>query len=143
MDKRKEQKHLEQFKKAKAGVELLFMETQQVATYQELINKLNVITSYINKIANPKNNRPNKSIIAFQDYFINEVGKKRDKEEVVKKAKSKKLAHKTTYKDYIEEYLILRKRGHSCRDISEYSEKYFKVKVSKTTIAKVLKELGA
>lgn len=75
MDK-KEHKQLEQFKKAKAGAELLFMETQQATTYQELMNKLNIFVSYINKIANPKNNRPNKSVIALQDYFINEVGKK-------------------------------------------------------------------
>ncbi len=142
MDK-KQYKQMEQFKKAKAGAELLFMETERATTYQELMNTLNNFVYYINKTANDKNDRPNKSVTAFQEYFTNEVGKKRDKEEVVKKAKSKKLAHKTTYKDYIEEYLILRKRGHSCRDIAEYSEKYFKVKVSKTTIAKVLKELGA
>lgn len=142
MDK-KQYKQLEQFRKARAGAELLFIETQEATTYQELMNKLNNFVSYINKIANDKNDRANKSVIAFQEYFIHEAGKKRDNEEVVKKAKSKKLAHKTTYKDYIEEYLILRKRGQSCRDIAEYSEKFFKVKVSKTTIAKVLKELGA
>ena len=142
MDK-KQYKQLEQFRKARAGAELLFIETQEATTYQELMNKLNNFVSYINKIANDKNDRANKSVIAFQEYFIHEAGKKRDKEEVVKKAKSKKLAHKTTYKDYIEEYLILRKRGQSCRDIAEYSEKFFKVKVSKTTIPTVLKELGA
>ena len=78
--------------------------------------------------------------MVFCEFFKAEVGKKRDIETVINKAKVKRLSFKKSYKDYIEDYLILSKRGYSSREIASYSEKHFKIKVSKTTINKVLKE---
>jgi len=134
------QKFIHQYKQALAGVELLSINAQNSSSYEELQKVLNDFVIYINRTANEKNNRPNKNIIAFTEYFKNEADKKRDVKTIEKKAQVKKLSHKKTYKDFIPEYLILRKRGHSFRSIAKYSEQFFKVKVSKSTIEKICKE---
>ena len=136
------EKFMEQFKKTKAGIILLSQNVDNCVDYQELINTLNVFYDYVFKIANKKNNRPNKNLMAVINYLDNECGKKRELETVVKKAKIKKLKYKKSYKDYIEDYIILRKRGYSYKEISEYSKNHFKIKVSKSTIGKILKDLG-
>ena len=130
------QKHLQQFIKAKSGIQLLFNEASLISNYTELEEFLNTFSSYILKIANEKNNVGNRNIIAFKSYYENEAGKKRTVRNIEKKSRVKKLSHKTTYKDYIQEYLILRQRGYSWRKLAEYSERYFKIKVSKDTLRK-------
>ncbi|MDK2062107.1 hypothetical protein PT520_06175 [Aliarcobacter butzleri] len=133
-------KNLWQFKTAKAGVNLLNLQVKNANSYNELLEILNNISNYFIKIGNEKNIRVNKNLTVFIEFFKAEAGKKRDMETVINKAKSKRLSFKKSYKDYIEDYLILSKRGYSSREISAYSEKHFKIKVSKTTINKVLKE---
>ncbi len=140
MENTHNKKNLEQFKNAKSGVNLLNIHVQNCTNYQEILEVLNNISSYFIKIGNEKNNRANKNIMVFVEYFKKEAGKKRNIETVVNKAKTKRLSFKKSYKDYIQDYLILSKRGYSSREISAYSEKHFKMKVSKTTINKVLKE---
>lgn len=130
------QKHLQQFIKAKSGIQLLFNEASLIVDYTELEEFLNTFSSYILKIANEKNNVGNRNIIAFKSYFENEAGKKRSVKNIEKKSRVKRLSHKTTYKDYIQEYLILRQRGYSWRKLASYSERYFKIKVSKDTLRK-------
>ena len=135
-------KQLEQFKNAKAGIELLTINVANATTHSELISVLNVFNKYILKIANERNNRPNKDLTAVIEYLKTESGKKREVKTITVKNKAKRLSHKTSYKDHIEDYIILKNRGHSYREIAAYSEKYFKVKVSKTTIGKILKEVN-
>jgi hypothetical protein len=130
------QKHLQQFIKAKAGIQLLFNEALLISDYTELETFLNTFSKYILKVANERNNVGNKNIIAFKSYYENEAGKKRTVESIEKKSRVKRLSYKSTYKDYVEEYLILRARGHSWRQLAKYSEQYFKVKVSKDTLRK-------
>ena len=130
------QKHLQQFIKAKSGIQLLYNEASLISNYTELEEFLNIFSSYILKIANERNNVGNRNIIAFKSYYENEAGKKRTVRNIEKKSRVKKLSHKTTYKDYIQEYLILRQRGYSWRKLAEYSERYFKIKVSKDTLRK-------
>jgi len=130
------QKHLQQFIKAKAGIQLLFNEALLISDYTELETLLNTFSKYILKGANERNNVGNKNIIAFKSYYENEAGKKRTAATIEKKSRVKRLSYKTTYKDYIEEYLILRARGYSWRKLAEYSERYFKIKVSKDTLRK-------
>jgi len=80
-------------------------------------------------------------LIAFKSYYENEAQSKRTVKAIQSKAKGKRLSYRANYKDYTEDYLILRKRGYSYRDISEYSKLHFKVKVSKDTLRKYLKEV--
>ncbi len=133
-------KNLKQFKEAKAGVNLFYNLVENANSYNELLEILNNLSSYFLKIGNEKNNRVNKNITVFTEYFRIEASKKRDTQTVVNNAKSKRLSFKKSYKDYIEDYLILSKRGYSSREIATYSEKYFKIKVSKTTINNIIKE---
>jgi len=132
----KHQKHLKQFVKAKSGIQLLFNEASLLSNYEELESFLNIFSKYILRTANEKNNVGNKNIIAFKSYYENEAGKKRTTKNIDKKIRVKKLSHKLTYKSYLQEYMILRSRGYSWRKLSEYSEKYFKVQVSKDTLRK-------
>lgn len=132
----KHQKHLKQFVKAKSGIQLLFNEASLISDYEELETFLNTFSKYILRIANENNNVGNKNIMAFKTYYENEAAKKRTTKNIDKKSRVKKLSYKTTYKDYLEEYLILRSRGYSWRKLSEYSEKYFKVSASKDTLRK-------
>ena len=128
------QKHLQQFIKAKSGIQLLFNEASLITDYTELEEFLNTFSKYILKVANERNNVGNKNIIAFKSYYENEAGKKRTVETIEKKSKIKRLSYKSTYRDYTEEYLILRARGYSWRKLATYSERYFKIKVSKDTL---------
>jgi len=128
------QKHLQQFIKAKAGIQLLFNEASLITDYTELEEFLNTFSKYILKVANERNNVGNKNIIAFKSYYENEAGKKRTVETIEKKGKVKRLSYKSTYKDYTEEYLILRARNYSWRQLAKYSEQFFKIKVSKDTL---------
>jgi len=137
----KNQKHLQQFIQAKAGIELLYNETKLINDYEELQTFLNVFFGYFQRIANEKNTVPNKSLIAFKSYYENEAQSKRTVKAIQNKAKAKRLSYKTNYKDYISEYMILRKRNYSYRAISEYSKLHFKVSVSKDTLRKILKEI--
>ena len=134
----KKQKHLQQFIKAKAGIALLYNEASLIADYTELEAFLHTFSKYILKIANERNNVGNKNIIAFKSYYEKEAGKKRTVATIEKKSKVKRLSYKSTYKDYTEEYLILRARGYSWRKLSAYSQRYFKIKVSKDTLRKYI-----
>jgi hypothetical protein len=131
-------KHLHQFIKAKSAIQLLYNEASLITDYTELEQFLNTFSKYILKIANEKNNVCNRNIIAFKSYYENEAGKKRTIQTIEKKSRVKKLSHKMTYKDYTEEYLILRARHYSWRKLAEYSERYFKLKVSKDTLRKYI-----
>ena len=128
------QKNLQQFIKAKSAIQLLYNEASLITDYTELEEFLNTFSKYILKVANEKNNVGNKNIIAFKTYYENEAGKKRSITTIEKKSRVKKLSYKTTYKDYVEEYLILRARGYSWRQLAKYSEQFFKLKVSKDTL---------
>jgi len=128
------QKNLQQFIKAKSGIQLLFNEASLITDYSELEAFLNTFSKYILNIANERNNVGNRNIIAFKSYYENEVGKKRTVATIEKKSRVKRLSYKTTYKDYTEEYLILRSRNYSWRQLAKYSEQHFKVKVSKDTL---------
>ena len=132
------QKSLQQFIKAKSGIQLLFNEASLITDYTELEEFLNTFSKYILKIANERNNVGNRNIIAFKSYYENEAGKKRTVKTIEKKSRVKKLSYKTTYKDYLEEYAILRARGYSWRKLAQYSERYFKIKVSKDTLRKYI-----
>ena len=62
----KNQKHLKQFVKAKAGIQLLFNEASLISNYEELEAFLNIFSKYILRTANEKNTVGNKNIIAFK-----------------------------------------------------------------------------
>ena len=137
----KKNKHIQQFKSAQSGITLLYNEAKLINDYEELQTFLNVFFGYFQRIANEKNTAPNKSLIAFKSYYENEAQSKRTAKAIQSKAKAKRLSYRANYKDYISEYMILRKRNYSYRAISEYSKLYLKVSVSKDTLRKYLKEV--
>ena len=132
----KTNKHQEQFKEAKKGIELFYYESLLLTNYQDLQNHLNNLEAYF--LRTQKDKALNKNIILFKNYFKNEVGKKRDIETIKKKKILKNIRPKKSYKDYLIEYQFLRNKGYSYKKISDYSKQYFKVSVSKETIRNFL-----
>lgn len=130
-------KHNTQLITAKAAVELLSKNVSNIFTYEELQNELNLFMKSYIKDANIKNNRPNKSVMGFINYFKENKKSGRNIEAVL----NKKTVSKKSYKDYLPEYILLRNQGLSYQKISEYSKKHYKQSVSKDTIRNALKEV--
>ena len=127
--------------KARAAVELFYNNVQSTrGSYEDFEKELKTLNEFLQIHANKRNNRTHKVMTAFVQYFEHEVKKKRKIEQIEKTEKGKRLSHKVSYKDYKEEFLILRKRNYSYRAIAEYARKHFKVKVSKDTVRNFLKE---
>lgn len=127
--------------KARAAVELFYNNVKATeGNFEAFEKEIKTLNEYLQRHANSKNNRMHKVMTAFSLYFNNEAKKKRDIEHIEKVSKAKRLSFKKHYKDYAEEYLILRKRNYSYRTIAEYANKHFKVKVSKDSIRNLLKE---
>lgn len=127
--------------KARAAVEIFYNNVKATeGNYEAFENELKILNEYLQRHANSKNNRTHKSMTAFVLYFNNEVKKKRDIDQIEKTAKGKRLSFKKNYKDYKEEFLILRKREYSYRAIAAYADKHFKVTVSKDSVRNLLKE---
>jgi ATPase subunit of ABC transporter with duplicated ATPase domains len=127
--------------KARAAVELFYNNVQATkGNYEVFEQELKTLNEFLQIHANKRNNRTHKVMTAFVQYFNTEAKKKRKIEQIEKIAKGKRLSYKESYKDYLEEFLILRKRQYSYRAISDYAKKHFKIKVSKDTIRNFLKE---
>ncbi len=126
---------------ARAGIELFYQNIKSTETnYEDFLKELNLLNSYFQQYASKNNNRINKSATSFKIYFTNEIKKKREIKNIEKRGRMKLLSAKTSYKCYKDEYLILRKRGHSYKDISIYSSKHFKVRIGKDSIRNLIKE---
>jgi hypothetical protein len=134
-------KHFKQMKQVKAAITFLNNEVSLISSYDELQTHLNKFMKFYTQQANEKNNRANKSLIGFINYFESVAPQKRSTEAVSKTARGKRLAPKPSYKDHLTDYQVLRARGYSYKAISDYSKQYFKVKVSKETVRTALKEL--
>ncbi len=132
-------KNLEQFVLTKSGIKLFYSKVEQANNCDELLQLTNNLATYFQKIANEKNQTTNKSLYVFIEYFRNENLKQRSLERVTTIAKAKRLNYKKSYKDYLSEYQILRDRGYSFKEISDYSNQHYKIKVSKETIRNFLK----
>jgi len=130
-------KHNTQLLTAKAAVALLNKNVSNIFTYEELQNELNSFMISFIKDANIKNNRPNKSVMGFINYFRENKKSGRNIEAVL----NKKTITKKSYKDYLPEYILLRNQGLSYQKIAEYSKKHYKQSVSKDTIRNALKEV--
>jgi hypothetical protein len=126
---------------SRTGIDLFYQNIKSTETsYEDFLKELNLLNSYFQEFASKKNNRVNKSVTAFQMYFKNEIKKKRNIETIEKRGQSKLLSAKKSYKDYKQEYLILRKRKYSYQAIPNYSTQHFKVKVSKDSVKNLIKE---
>ena len=126
---------------ARAGIDLFYQNIQSTQTsYEDFLKDLNLLNAYFQKYAAKKNNRVNKSVTVFQIYFKNEIKKKRNIENIEKRGRVKLLSAKKSYRDYKQEYLILRKRNYSYKAIADYSGQHFKVKVSKDSVRNLIKE---
>ena len=136
-----QKKYLSEVAKTKAAITLLYNEVNLINDYDELQTHLNQFMKYYIQHANEKNNRVNKSLTGFINYFNKVAPKNPTAKSVESKANAKKLRRKASYKDYIPELQILRARGLSFKAISEYCKNNFKVSVSKETVRTVLNEL--
>lgn len=123
-------KKLIQFRKAKSAINLLYQDTKDLNDFEDLKIYLDNFIKIIQQTSNEKNHTNNKSIIAFKNFYEKEKPKSHQLQTVIKKGTIKKRS----YLDYIEEYRTLRAKGKSWRDISDYSYKHFKIKVSKDTL---------
>lgn len=129
-------KHIQQIARVKASISFLNNEILLLNDYQSIQTHLDEFAKFFAEQANEKNNRANKSLMGFINYFEQVAPKKRSTEAVQKKAKL--LKPKQSYKDYLSEYQILRARGLSYKAISDYSKQHFKIKVSKETVRTAL-----
>ncbi len=118
---------------AKNGVRLLYEKIKLSQDYHETKQILNDFIIYIHKYASKKNNRINKSLTAFEKYFLNH---KEEVTEVVRRAKLKK----TSWKDFIPLFVKLHNKNYSNPKIALYIEEKYGVKISKETIRKAIKE---
>ena len=126
---------------ARAGIDLFYQNIKSTETsYEDFLKELNLLNSYFQQYASKNNNRINKSATAFQIYFKEQIKKKRNIENIEKRGRIKLLSVKKSYHDYLQEYLILRKRKYSYKAIADYSTQHFKVKVSKDSIRNLIKE---
>ncbi len=126
---------------ARAAIELFYQNIKSTETnYEDFLKELNLLNSYLQQYASKNNNRVNKSATAFKMYFTNEIKKKRDVKNIEKRGRVKLLSAKPSYRDHLQEYLLLRKRGYSYMNISTYSSKHLKIKVSKDSIRNLIKE---
>lgn len=128
---------------ARAAILLFYKRTNRANSYSELLKELDTLNQYIHEFASKKNNRPNKTIIAFVQYYRKEKNNEREYREVAKRATERAIRHKKSYKDYTPELLLLKNRGYSLRKISSYAKQHFKISVSKDTLSKYFKELAS
>lgn len=131
-------KYTQQVKKVKESINLLQQNISKCVSYAELQTELKLFNKVYMQFANLRNNRANKEAKGFTEYLKQVGNKKRSKEAIIDKAFKKKVKPKTTYKDYIKEYIELRKRGYSFNKIALYSAQHYKVPVSKDTIRKAI-----
>ena len=137
----KQNQHLKDMSKTKAAIALLYNEINLINDYEELQAHLNQFMKFYTQQANEKNNRVNKSLMGFINYFNKVAPKNKTAQSIEKHSKGKRLRKKATYKDYLPEIQILRARGLSFKAISDYCLNNLKIKVSKETIRTRLNEL--
>ena len=131
----KTNKYKQQLQECKAGLKFFYEQTILIKDYEELQNYLDNFFNYSKAIE--KDKAKNKNIILFKTYLKNEAEKK-SIDSIKKKKIIKNISRKKYFKDYLSEYHILRNRGMSYKNISDYSKKYFRVSVSKETVRKYL-----
>jgi hypothetical protein len=134
-------KNLHQFTLAKQSVELLHHQVQNCVSISELNERLANFNNYVLKIANHKNNRSNKNISAFVQYFLDQKKfAQRNSTAILEKQVLQNVKHRVSYKDYRSEMIKLRERGLSYQKISNYAQDYWNITVSKDTIRNYLNE---
>lgn len=121
--------------KTRQGVEKFYEDIKTSDNLNEIINHINSLLNLSYRYASQKNNRPNKGLKIFTEYLKIED----TREQKIKKEISN--ADKKSYKSYLKHFLILRKKGHSYKKISDYALKEFGIKVTGQTINNQLREL--
>lgn len=119
---------------ARNGVRLLQEKIKLAKNYEETKNILNEITTFINQFASKKNNRSNKSLVAFSKYFQN--FKDDEIQTIIRKAKFKKK----NWKEFIPLFVKLHNKNYSNPKIALYMKEKYGISISKETIRKAIKE---
>lgn len=120
---------------ARNGIEKFYENIFQAENIEEMQEELNTILNLIYRYAPIKNNRQNKGLKVFQEYGKIQISRETKVRRSVSNSKIK-----NHWKDYEAELLILRKRNHSWRKLSELAQSKFHVKVSSETLRKHFKE---
>ena len=119
----------------RAGVEKFYEDIFVAENLETIQGHINELLQLSYRYASKKNNRPNKGLKVFQEYFkIQESRESKIKKQIKKR-------EELNYKDFIEQFLILRKRGYSYRKIAKYAQAELQLKVSSETIRKSIKDL--
>lgn len=139
----KDNRQHQQIQKLEASIFLLSSELKLSKNYQEVLKLLHSFDMAYRKSANEKNNRLNKNIIGWGNFWDMHKSPKRSLNAVQKKAKLKRISRpkKPNHKDFIDEYQVLHFQGFSLQQIVQYSAENFGCKVSKSTIQKIIKEV--
>ena len=119
---------------AKNGARLLSEKLKLSNNYEETKEILDDFCVFINRYASKKNDRTNKSLTALSKYY------QAHREEITEINRKRKIQRRH-WKDYIPVFIKLHDKGYSNPKISEIMLEKFKVKVSKETIRKALKDV--
>ncbi len=128
--------NLEIESKVREGIENFYQNICQSENINEIKKEINILLNLSYRYASSKNNRPNKGLKIFQEYNKIELNREQ------KISKQIQINKKKTYKDYLNQFKILRKRGYSYKKISDYAKKELNIKVSSETIRNRLNELN-
>lgn len=116
----------------RAGIEKFYENCSSAKNINELKNITDELLKIVYKYSSEKNNRPYKSLKIFEQYNKqNTTREHKIKSEITK-------MQKKTWKDYVPQFFILRKRGMSYQQIAYYTKQKYNIKVSRETIRKVL-----
>ncbi len=120
--------------KVRAGVKLLNENIELCNNLEEIQIELNKLLLLSYRYATPQNNRPNKSLKIFTEYLNIED----TREQKVTKQIRRNQNNKQAYKDYLDEFLLLRKRGYSYRKIAIYAKDKLSIIISSETLRNAL-----
>jgi hypothetical protein len=126
-------KFLELEASARIGVKNLNDKISLSANVNDMNIVLNQLLDLVYRYAAKNNNRPNKALKLFSEFSKIELSR----EEKIKQQQKLK-----TYKDYLPQLQVLRNRGASYQELSNYAKEHFEVKVSRETLRNSLQEVS-
>ncbi|QKF93245.1 hypothetical protein [Campylobacter sp. CCUG 57310] len=118
---------------------LLYESIERSNSFEQISKTIGDFFKEVEKINNPKNNRPNKQIDSIRTYFRKNQKDKRSQEAVVEKSIRKIRKKKPNYRDFSEQIVVWREQGHSYPQICRLLQAQTGIKISDQTIARFLK----
>jgi hypothetical protein len=127
--------HIELEIRSRSGVKLLCENIELCNNLEEIQAELNKLLLLSYRYATAQNNRPNKALKIFTEYLNIED----TREEKIIKQIRRNQANKQSYKNYLDEFTLLRKRGYSYRKIAKHAKDKLGITISSETLRNALK----